>query len=147
MNSSTIQRTNDVHTGETSGKEEHIYPNLIAEIPGVELETDFEEIKDKVQVTLAHLLADQSAAAARNANISKTTRVDSNTTGVHRSNIILDIKYDSDDDSDGVTVCHQKWKRTIIVMTATMTLIMTLYQCPKHSQGYVNWMVVVRKYH
>ena len=54
----------DVPTGETTGEEEPIYPSLIAEIPRVELETNFEDMEDTVQETSAPLLADQAAAAA-----------------------------------------------------------------------------------
>ena len=38
----------DIPTGKMTGEEEPIYPNLIAEIPGVELETDFEDIEGAV---------------------------------------------------------------------------------------------------
>ena len=38
----------DIPTGEVTG-EEPIYPNLIAEIPGIELETDFEDIENAVE--------------------------------------------------------------------------------------------------
>ena len=39
----------DISMGGTIGEEKPIYPNLIAEILGVELETDFEDMKDTVQ--------------------------------------------------------------------------------------------------
>ena len=38
----------DIPSGEVTG-EEPIYPNLIAEIPGIELETDFEDIEAAVE--------------------------------------------------------------------------------------------------
>ena len=56
----------NITTGEMTDEVEPIYPNLIAEIPGVELETDFEDIlEDDVQETGAPLLADQVAAATQ----------------------------------------------------------------------------------
>ena len=36
----------DIPTREVTGEEEPIYPNLIAEIPGVEVETDFKDIEN-----------------------------------------------------------------------------------------------------
>ena len=82
------------------GEEEPTYPNLIAENPGVELETNFKDIDDAMQETRAPSLADQPAAAAQNTNLCKTTGVDSNSKGVHRSSNSFDLKYEVEDDSD-----------------------------------------------
>ena len=38
----------DISMGEVTGVEEPIYANLIAEIPGVKLETDFRDIENAV---------------------------------------------------------------------------------------------------
>ena len=73
----------DIPTGEVTD-EEPIYPNLIAEIPGIKLETDFEGIENAVKETRAPSLADQAAAARQNANF-KSTRVDSKIKGVPRA--------------------------------------------------------------
>ena len=55
-----------------TGEEDPIYPNLIAEIPGVELETDFEDIENAVEETCAPSLVDWAAAARKNANFKST---------------------------------------------------------------------------
>ena len=52
----------DIPMGEETG-ETPIYPNLIAEIPGIELETDFKDIETAVEETRAPSLADRTAAA------------------------------------------------------------------------------------
>ena len=90
-------KNDDIPMGETTGGEEPIYPNLILEIPGVELETDFEDMEDVVQETCAPLLVEGAAAAARNANLSKTI-------GLHHKNRIPDVKCVSDDGSDDDSV-------------------------------------------
>ena len=51
--------------GQMTVEEEHIYLNLIAEIPGVELGIDFEDTEDTAQETHAPLLADWAAAATQ----------------------------------------------------------------------------------
>jgi len=103
--------------GEVTGKEP-IYPNLIAEIPGIELETDFEDIENAVEETRAPSLADRAAAARQNANF-KSTGMDIKIKGVHsapntpfpKSQQIddnddqeqppkLEVGYDSSDDED-----------------------------------------------
>ena len=38
----------DIPMVEMTGEEEPMYPNLIVEVPGVELETDFEDIEGAV---------------------------------------------------------------------------------------------------
>ena len=69
--------------GEVTG-EEPIYPNLIAEIPNIELETDFEDIENAVEETRAPSLADCAAAARQNANF-KSQGVDPKTKGEPRA--------------------------------------------------------------
>ena len=46
------------------------------------------------------MLAEKVAAAARNANLSETTGVDSKTTGVHRETIISDDRADDSNAGD-----------------------------------------------
>ena len=81
-----------------TGEEEPIYPNLIAEIPGVELEINFEDIEDAVQETRAYSLADQAADPAWNANLYKTIGEDSKTAGVYRAPNSFNLKHEVEDD-------------------------------------------------
>ena len=103
----------DIPTGEMTGEEEPIYPILIAEIrraylfknkiaefPGVELETDFRDIENIVEETSAPSLEDWAAAAMQNANLLKTTGVDSKSIGVHRPPDKFSLKYKVEDVSD-----------------------------------------------
>ena len=89
----------DIPTGEVTG-EELIYPHLIAEIPGIELEADFEDIENAVEETRVPSLADQVAAARQNANF-KSTGVDPKIKGVPRApNTPVPTSQDNDDDDD-----------------------------------------------
>jgi len=89
----------DIPTEEVTG-EEPIDPNLIAEIPGIELETDYEDIEYAVEETCAPSLADRAADARQNANF-KSTGVETKIKGVLRSpNTHVPMSQDSDDDDD-----------------------------------------------
>ena len=89
----------DIPTGEVTG-EEPIYPNLIAEIPGIEIEKDLEDIENAVEETRTPSLADRAAATRHNANF-KSTGVDIKIKGVHRApNTPVPMSQDSDDNDD-----------------------------------------------
>ena len=66
----------------------------------MELETDFKNIENAAEETLAPLLVDRAAAAAQTANLSKTTGVDPKTTGVHRPPDSFSLKYKVEDVSN-----------------------------------------------
>ena len=54
-------------------KEESIYPNILAEIPGVVPESDFEDIGDAVTTPSPPSLVDRVVAILLNANLSTRT--------------------------------------------------------------------------
>ena len=126
------QENDDISTGETTYDEEPIfYPNLIAEISGVELETYFEDTEDTAQETRVPSSADRdrAAAAAQNSNFSKTTGVDIPRLQECITRIVL-LTLSMTLMMAAITkVCHGRWKRTLIGMTA----MMALYQVCHHS--------------
>ena len=64
--------------------EEPIYPDILAEIPGVLVASDFEDVSDAVTTPPPRTFAEIADAALRNAALSKRTGVDGQFTGVDR---------------------------------------------------------------
>ena len=62
-----------------------IYPEILVEIPGVVLESDFEDNDDAVTTPTPPAYAEQAVAALSNAAISKCIGMDGQSTGVARS--------------------------------------------------------------
>ena len=53
----------------------------------------------RCKIHVPHFLAEQAAAAVQNANLYKTTRVDSNNTGVYRAPNSFNLQYEVEDNS------------------------------------------------
>ena len=62
--------------------EEHIYPDILAEIPGLVLESDFADEGDAVTTPAPPTLAKRAAAALSNTGLTKRIGVDEQFTGV-----------------------------------------------------------------
>ena len=62
--------------------EEPIYPDILAEIPGLVLESDLEDKGGAVTTPVPPTLAEQTAAALSNVGITLSTGMDGQTTGV-----------------------------------------------------------------
>jgi hypothetical protein len=83
-------------------KKDLIYPDVLTEIPGVDLESDY-DVKDTraVQAVPEPTLAERAAAAAADANLDRTTGVPCKITGVDETVTAIQTKdSDSNDDSD-----------------------------------------------
>ena len=64
--------------------EEPIYPDILAEVPGLVLETYFDDTGDAVRTSAPPTLAERAAAALSNAGISLSAGDDGQITGVDR---------------------------------------------------------------
>ena len=62
--------------------EEPIYPDILADVPGLVLESDFTDEGDTVTTPAPPTLAKQAAAALSNAGLTPSTGVDGQITGV-----------------------------------------------------------------
>ena len=64
------------------------HPSIPAEIPGVELESDYEEITSAVEDKVPPTLGDRAAAARRNASIEPVIGTQAETAGVEKAAVV-----------------------------------------------------------
>ena len=72
------------------------YPSIPAEIPGVELESDYEDVTSAIEEEAAPTLAERAATACRNASIEPASGTQAETAGVEKTDVI-DVTEDKDD--------------------------------------------------